>query len=99
MEKSFILVETNAMDTVLNEISQLKEIVMNITENKQDSGSICGYINREEAAKHLNIGTTSFDKYVNSGDIPYRYIGKRKMYLPKELDEYTEKHRKVKIKF
>jgi excisionase family DNA binding protein len=100
MEKSFILVESNAMDAVLNEITQLKEIVLNITENKQSSNNNkYGYLTRKEAAAYLKTSAGNFDRYVKSGEIPYRFVGRTKMYLPKELDEYTEKHRKIKLKF
>jgi len=98
MQDSFYLIDSKTVQELISEIQELKEMVRNLSNKTESENNPNQYLNREKASDYLNLGTTSFDRYVKQGEIPYRYIGKRKMYQVKELDEYTIQHRNIKLK-
>lgn len=97
MQESFFLIESETVKKLMDEIQELKEMVKNFSTTSQFDRKQSNYLKRDEAAEYLNISPVTFDRYVKSGDIPYRHVGRRRFYQIIELDEWTLKHRKINL--
>ena len=45
-------------------------------------------LNAHEAARYIEISYTTFIGVVEAGEIPYRKLGRRYLFTPKELDRW-----------
>jgi hypothetical protein len=52
-------------------------------------------LSRTEAAAHINVSVRSFDRLRQEISIPYVLLGKRRRYLPADLDDLIYDHRVV----
>jgi len=67
----------DVLDTKLNELQNIK-----YDEN---------LLSNTEAAKMLRLSKQTLKKYCDQGDIPYRVIGRRYMFVKSDLIDYLKK--------
>lgn len=82
------------LQAILEELREQKAILAGIMIKEQPKSSK-KFLNVAEAAEYLRIKETTLYRYVQKNKIPYRKLNGRVLFVPSDLDNFTELNKHI----